>query len=338
MLTSRQDLTGKETVQSPASIIVAGFFRAPPLVGIATGASLSAGRDWMSDPNKPDDVRPSRADVDDVADAAIGVDTRIFRTIWDTFLHTPRVVEAAYAGDREKYVPIIRFFLVLFGLQFALMAFADLPTGMSLEALGATPDTSASIDIWLESGRDCQARLALLDPGSANYAADRAEAMQACRDEVDLTLDRLSSLTSMPLAFLSTLPFLLLLKFYYWRRSFFGHVLAYLAATNASYILVLPFFLIVAFFSGAALFWSGFAASIIWYFVAMARLLHRFYSKNPLIITLQLLGQLAALPIMFLIIAIAQLWLVHLAVDIGHDLSLIDLMAIEAGLNPEDVS
>lgn len=292
----------------------------------------------MTDPHKPDDTRPSRADVDDVADAAIGVDTRIFRTIRDTFLHTPRVVEAAYAGDREKYVPIIRLFLVLFGLQFALMAFADMPSGMSLEALETSQGTGAAIEQWLAAGPDCQARLAPLDATDPGYAANRAEAMQACRAEVDLTLDRMSSLTSTPLAFLSTLPFLLLLKLYYWRRSFFGHVLAYLAATNASYIVVLPFFLIVAFASGAVLFWSGFVASIIWYFVAMGRLLHRFYSQNSLIISLQLLGQLAALPIMFLIIAIIQLLLVHLAVNVGHDLSLIDLMALDAGINPEDES
>ncbi len=292
----------------------------------------------MSDPNQPDDARPSRADVDDVADAAIGVDTRIFRTIWDTFLRTPRVVEAAYAGDREKYVPIIRFFLVLFGLQFALMAFADMPTGMSLEALEASPETSAAIEIWLEAGPDCQARLAPLDASVPGYAAARVEAVQACRAEVDLTLDRMSSLTSMPLAFLSTLPFLLLLKFYYWRRSFFGHALAYLAATNASYIMVLPFFLIVAFASGITLFWLGFVISIIWYFVAMGRLLHRFYSQNLLIVALQLLGQLAALPIMFVILAVVQLWLTHLALSIGHDLSLIDLMALDAGNNPEDLA
>jgi hypothetical protein len=292
----------------------------------------------MSDPNQPDDARPSRADVDDVADAAIGVDTRIFRTLWDTFIHTPRVVEAAYAGDREKYVPIIRIFLVLFGLQFALMAFADMPNGMSLEALAPTPRTAAELEVWLEAGPDCQARLAPLNANDPDYAADRAATVQVCRDEVDLTLDRLSSLTSMPLAFLSTLPFLLLLKFYYWRRSFFGHALAYLAATNASYVMVLPFFLIVAFASGTTLFWAGFAVSIIWYFLAMGRLLHRFYSQNAVIITLQLLGQVAALPVMFLIIAIVQLWITHMALSIGHDLSLIDLMTLDVGTNPEDLA
>ncbi|MEE2527104.1 hypothetical protein V0U79_12060 [Hyphobacterium sp. HN65] len=289
----------------------------------------------MSDPDKPEDVRPSRGDIDDVADAAIGVDTRIFQTIVDTFLHTPRVVAAAYAGDRHTYVPIIRLFLVLFGLQFALMAFANLPVGLTLASLERSGETSENIAAWLEAGPQCQAQLAPLDPQAESYAAARADVLQSCRTDVESTLQTLASYTSAPLVFISTLPFLILLKLFAWRRSVFGHLLAYLAATNASYLLVLPFYAAAIFIPSPALLWSGMAVSTFWYFVAMARLLYRFYSQNRTVVAFQLLAQLAMVPVIFLIVSIAQLVFVHLALGAFHDLSILELMATNAGSNIE---
>ncbi|WP_394694230.1 hypothetical protein [Hyphobacterium sp.] len=283
----------------------------------------------MSDPNKPDDARPSRADVDDVADAAIGVDTRIFRTIWDTFIHTPRVVEAAFAGDREKYVPVIRLFLVLFGLQFVFMALVELPNGMTLQALEVNENTE-TMNEWLMTAPDCQVMFSQMpDPGSLSADALevlRSNAMAECRANVDQTLGRLASFTTMPLTFLSTLPYLLLLKLFYMRRSLFGHLLVYLSATNASYILIFPFFGLFFLFRDASIFWAGFGISLIWYFVAIGRLMFRFYSTNRLLVGLQIFAQVMVTPIMFVLIAIAQLALVHFALQIGHDLSILELM------------
>jgi len=296
----------------------------------------------MSNPNEEQDARPSRADVDDVADAAIGVDTRIFRTLWDTFLFTPRVVEAAFAGDREKYVPIIRLFLVLFGAQFAIMAFADLPAGFSLQALETSDDTRAAVVIWLEQGRDCQTLMGALPTDASTSPEDlaelRSQAFQACRAEVELTLERLSSLTMMPLTFLSTLPFLMLLKFYAWRRSFFGHLLAYLAATNSSYVLMTPLLALMFVGLGQAYFYGAMGIGTLWYFFAMGRILFRYYSPNPFVVGLQLLGQLIALPVMLLIIIIAQFLIVDATLSAFHDLSIWQLFMIDAGITPEDVS
>ncbi|WP_421792178.1 hypothetical protein [Hyphobacterium sp.] len=259
----------------------------------------------MSDPNKPDDVRPSKADVDDIADASIGVDTRIFRTLWDTLVHTPRVVEAAYAGDREKYVPIIRLFLVLFGLQFAIMALLNLPVGLSLETLAPDETSQAAVQVWL-------------DESSESFEA------------VEATLQSASGWSVTIVSFLSSLPFLIMLKFYKWQRSFFGHLLAYLAATNASYIVMLPMMLLGAIGPLEFLFWGGFSLAMIVYFAATARILYRFYSQNAFVVALQTLGLVIILPITFLLMTIALLFIADFALQQAHDMSIWRLFLLSA--------
>ena len=267
----------------------------------------------MSNPHEEHDARASRADVDDVADAAIGVDTRIFRTLWDTFIHTPRVVEAAFAGDRDKYVPIIRLFLVLFGALFAIMAFAGLPIGMSLESLETAPDTTEAIRVWLEQGGQT-------------------------RESVDLTLERLSQLTTTPIMFLGTLPFLLLLKLYRPSRSLFGHLLAFLAATNSSYLVLFPFFIPMLFGYVEITFLLGMAVSLVWYFGITARLLHRFYTSKAWVVALYTGGLILAFPVMIILTVIAQYGLAEFALRTFHDLSIFDLFMIDPGIAPEDTS
>ncbi|WP_421786098.1 hypothetical protein [Hyphobacterium sp.] len=263
----------------------------------------------MNDTRDPQDAKPTRSDVDDVADASFGVDTRIFRTVWDTFIFTPRVVEAAFSGDRKTYVPIIRLFLVLFGAQFAMMAFLGLPVGVTLDALETTPDMARAMESWLaEAGR--------------SY------------DEVNRALEQAAALTTTPLTFIASAMYILLLKAYRPQRSFFGHALAYLAPVNASYI-ALFICIGIWFAAGFALGFSqemmmaGFVfaltLSLVWYFVAAGRVIARFYAKSVIVTILQVLGLFLMLIPMLIVLVIGQYGVAEIVLRAGFDLSLGDL-------------
>ncbi|GJL98187.1 MAG: hypothetical protein DHS20C06_20040 [Hyphobacterium sp.] len=267
----------------------------------------------MIKPDGVEDARPSRADMEDVADAAIGVDTRIFRTLWDTLVHTPRVLEAAYSGDRARYVPIIRLFLVLFGLQFAIMAFLDIPIGMSVESLATSEATTIGVERWLaEAG--------------------------TTRDAVNATLQTANGWTITLLSFLSSLPFLLIMKLYKLKRSFFGHALAYLVATNAAYIVILPFMLLGTIGYTLILFGLSFGLSMVMFYVALARIFARFYSQNPVVVTLQTGGLVLMLPVTLIIMVIGQFLIADLALNWAHDMSIFRLFALAAEATQESIA
>jgi len=267
----------------------------------------------MNNAGNEDDARPSRADIDDVADAAIGVDSRIFRTLWDTLVHTPRVLEAAYSGDRERYVPIIRLFLVLFGLQFAIMGLLNIPIGMSVESLATSEATTIGVERWL------------------------AEA-DTTRDAVNATLQTVNGWTITILSFLSSLPFLLVMKLYKLKRSFFGHALAYLVATNAAYIVILPFMLVGAFGFTMALFATSFIISMIMFYIALARIFARFYSQKPMVIALQTGGLVLLLPVTLIIMVVGQFLIADLALNMAHDMSMFRLFVLAAEVTQESIA
>ncbi len=267
----------------------------------------------MSKTDGVEDARPSRADMEDVADAAIGVDTRVFRTLWDTLVHTPRVLEAAYSGDRARYVPIIRLFLVLFGAQFAIMAFLNLPIGMSVESLESSDVTTLAVERWL------------------------AEAGQT-RDAVNATLQSANGWTITSLTFLSSLPFLLVMKLYQLRRSFFGHALAYLVATNAAYIIILPFMLMGALGFTIILFALSFGLSMIMFYVALARIFARFYSQNPVVVALQIGGLILLLPVTLILMAVGQFLIADLALNWAHDMSIFHLFSLAVEITQEGIA
>lgn len=273
----------------------------------------------MTDTRKPEDARPSRDDVDDIADASIGVDTRIFRTVWDTFLFTPRVVSAAYAGDRQTYVPIIRLFLVLFGAQFAIMAFIGLPVGMTLDTLVPDESQSLMIERWLAEG------------GHSYESVNRA-------------LEQAVALTTTPLTFLSSLLYVLLLKAYRPSRSLFGHALAYLAPVNASYIAM---FLVIGtvFVGGFVLqlpqesvingFLISLLISLVWYFIATARVIARFYANSFIVAALQVFGLFLLFFPMMVLVVLGQFAITELVLQNGFDLSLFRMFEIGAEIDTE---
>jgi hypothetical protein len=276
----------------------------------------------MNDTRDPQDARPTRSDIDDVADASFGVDTRIFRTVWDTVLFTPRVVEAAFSGDRKTYVPIIRLFLVLFGAQFAIMAFIGLPVGLTLDTFAQSEAQRAAIDAWLlENGQ--------------NY------------ENVNRALEQAVALTTTPLTFLASLLYVLLLKAYRPSRSLFGHALAYLAPVNASYIAMFAVMSIV-FVAGFVLqlpqetiingFLFSLAFSLIWYFAAAARVIARFYAHSAIVAALQVLGLFALFFPMMILVFMGQFAMTEAVLQNGFDLSLLDMFEFIESTSPEGPS
>lgn len=260
----------------------------------------------MADSNRPDDTRPTRADADDVADAIVGFDTRILTTIWDTLVHTPRVLQAAYDGNRERYIPIVRMFLVLFGLQFAVMAFIGVPTAPTTEAFATySEDAAADVNAWLEG-----------------EGLDQAE--------VDRDLERAASLTITLLTFLGALPYILLFKAYRPKRSFYGHVLAYLVTTNASYLVMLPLMALSVF--GNFLFWYyvAFISGLVYYYAVTARVFATHYASSIAGVIFKTLGVLALLPLTLIVVGIGQYVVAELVLRIFHDTSFADLFRYSA--------
>lgn len=262
----------------------------------------------MADSNRPDDTRPTRADADDVADAVIGVDTRILTTIWDTIVHTPRVLQAAYEGDRERYIPIIRIFLVLFGLQFAIMAFIGVPTAVTTEMLATESTTGGQeVTVWLE-----------------REGLDQAE--------VDQNLERAASLSITLLTVTAALPFVLLFKLYRARRSFYGHALTYLLTTNVSYLLMLPLIAMSIFGDFLFWYWISMGTGITAYLVATVRVFRSHYADTWAGVFWKTVGVVFLLPVTFAIIVIGQFVVADLTLRFFHDTSLIDLFAVAAEL------
>jgi hypothetical protein len=262
----------------------------------------------MADSNRPDDTRPTRADADDVADAVIGVDTRIFRTIWDTVVHTPRVLQAAYEGDRERYIPIIRMFLVLFGMQFAIMAFVGVPTAMTTEMfMGQSAESEREVLTWLE-----------------NEGLDQAT--------VDQSLERAASLTITLLTVLAALPYLLVFKAYRPKRSFYGHLLTYLLTTNASYLIMLPIFAMAVFGNFVLWYTISMVVGLTAYFVATARVFSTHYAQTVSGVVFKTLGVLALMPLTFIIVGLGQFAVAELTLRIFHDTSFVDLFRTAAEL------
>lgn len=262
----------------------------------------------MADSNKPDDTRPTRADADDVADAMIGVDTRIFRTIWDTVVHTPRVLQAAYDGDRECYIPILRLFLVLFGMQFAIMAFIGVPTAITTEMFVQESTTDGrDVQLWLESeGLD--------------------------REAVDQSLERAASLTITLLTVLAALPYLLIFKAYRPKRSFYGHLLTYLLTTNVSYLVMLPVFALSIFGDFFTWYMISMFVGLSAYFVATARVFSTHYARTVSGVVFKTLGVVLLMPFTFLIVGLGQFAVAEFTLRVFHDTSFIDLFRTAAEL------
>lgn len=260
----------------------------------------------MTTPDMPDDTRPSRADADDVADAMIGVDTRILTTIWDTLIHTPRVLQAAFEGDRSRHVPILRLFLVLFGLQFAVIAFVGVPQALTLDQF-ITEQDAAVLDSWLDG----------LDEAAVNQ-----------------TLERAASVTNTIIIFIASLPYLLLLKLYRPQRSFFGHLLAYLLATNASYLIMLPLILPGAASDFMTWYLISVVVGLLVYFIALGRILYAHYTRKAWLLTVQMLGMILLLPITFLLVGLAQFGVAELVTQAFHDRSFLELLTLAAETPP----
>jgi hypothetical protein len=238
---------------------------------------------------------------DSITIAAFDVDHRIFRSIWHTLIHTPRVGLAGLGGDYSTYLSPIRVFVALIGLQFAVAAIFGAPATMN-------------IDIFLaELPADT---IALVLNGHTVA-------------EVDETLLNWLSLLLWPLTILASIPYILALKLSRPAMTWWGHVMIYLVASNASFIIMaaaLPFYPM-----GEWTMMVGTAVGLLVFLIALGRLIIRFYARTPLGAIARLVVLTLLLPVtMFMGIA-GQFLAAHWVLKREYNLSLIDI--IEAASN-----
>ncbi|MHA6288327.1 hypothetical protein [Maricaulis sp. CAU 1757] len=250
--------------------------------------------------------------LDGVTLAAFDVDMRIFRTMWHSLVHTPRVALAAIQGDFTTYLSPVRVFVALFSFQFLIAALFGMPLTMGLEHLTndvASDETAA----WLAGGLDADGNI----PDA---------------DAVNTTLENWNSILIWPLTVLASLPFLLLLKLYKPSLPFWAHVQMYLVPSNASYVLLIALMPLALLDLGFLA--LGLALSLLLYLVVLGRLIGRFYSRTRLGATLRLLGLILLLPVTLAISTAGQFITTHLILENQYGLSMIGL--IEANLGDSD--
>jgi hypothetical protein len=238
---------------------------------------------------------------DSITIAAFDVDHRIFRSIWHTLVHTPGVGLAGLAGDYSTYLSPIRVFVALIGLQFTVAAIFGAPATMNTDVFlaGLPSDTTTQIL-------------------NGHTVA-----------EVDDTLLNWLSILLWPLTIMASIPYILALKLCRPAMSWWGHVMIYIVASNASFIImaaVLPFYPLAE--------WTvlaGTAAGLLVFLIALGRLVARFYARTPQGIAWRLVLLTLLLPVTMFIGIAGQFLATHWVLKREYNLSLIDI--IEAAAN-----
>jgi hypothetical protein len=262
------------------------------------------------DPKKPEQDKPARGRLlpdprgdafDSITIAAFDVDHRIFRSIWHTLFHTPRVGQAGLAGDYSTYLSPIRVFVALVGLQFAVAAIFGAPATFTTEVFLA--------------GMSIEASTQILNGHSVI--------------EVDDTLLNWLSLLVWPLTIIASIPYILALKLSRPAMSWWGHVTIYLVASNASFIIMagmLPFYPL-----GQWTMLAGTAIGLLVFLIALGRLVARFYARTPFGTAWRLILLTLLLPVTMLIGVAGQFLAAHWVLKREYNVSLIDI--IEAASN-----
>ena len=237
--------------------------------------------DGTQDTQAPGKVasREPESPLDSMTIAIFDVDTRIFRTMLDSFIKAPAVATAAIQRDYALYLSPIRVFIALFSFQFVVAALFGTPVSTTIDSLVVgLPD--ADIDVWLTTARH-------------SFETPLTQA------QVDDALKAAQSLMLWPLTVISSLPYLVALKLYRPSTPLWGHVQIYLVATNASFILMIS--LIPLHLLGISGMMTGMLVAAVAYFTVMGIFLAHFYGQTVLGLILRLAGLIALLPITFLI-------------------------------------
>lgn len=157
---------------------------------------------------------PAGPKLSELADAAgVGLERRILVTLRDTLLSPGRAAQAAF--DRsETHVSQLKLFFVLGGLMLSAAALFGAPLILNIETMA------------YEGGED--SALAYI----AAHGADP--------EALDAALSRWLGVLIWPIIVLSSSCFVLALKLMRPSLSWWGHILIYLVATNATSLVSIP--------------------------------------------------------------------------------------------------
>ncbi|MGJ3232204.1 MAG: hypothetical protein ACFE0P_10430 [Oceanicaulis sp.] len=168
----------------------------------------------MSDQSKRPAQGPAGPRLSELADAAgIGLERKIFKTLYDTLIRPGRAARAAF--DRaDDHVSQLKLFAVLFGLYLSAGAFFGAPTAMTIESL--------------------------VPPGQVGAAFDFIRAQGADPVDVNAAMSRWGGFLVWPIMTIASAVYILVLKISKPSVTWFGHVLIYLIASNAMTLIGIP--------------------------------------------------------------------------------------------------
>jgi hypothetical protein len=248
---------------------------------------------------KPNDI------LDSVSIAAFDLDGRIFRTLWHSLIRTPDVALAGATGNYSQYLSPLRVFVALFSFQFVVASLFGTPLAGSLDQLTVSLEPDA-VEAWLATGRNAAGEI----PTAA---------------EVNQTIESWGAMLLWPITVITALPYLLLLKLYRPSVPLWGHLQFFLAATNASFVVMIATIPLIVL--GLGWFSLGIAFAMVVYYFCTGRIVVRFYSHSAGGAALRLLGLFLLMPVTLLMTGIGQILGTAFTLDVNYDLSLIRLYA-----------
>lgn len=223
----------------------------------------------------------------------------VFRTLVDTLIFTPRIARDVIAGTRAYFSPL-RLFISLMGMTFAIVTFIGLPNVFSLETMMAA-------DGW------DRVRAALAERGHTF-------------EEVSATVSRWGGLLNWPILVASMIPYLVVIKLFRPSISWWHHLQCYVAANNAMLIaslLALPLLLV-----GELIFIVAQSLTAVVFFVALIRIGSGGYGLGPVaLFGLFIASLLVTIPSTLLIVILTMTGM-ELVLQLGYDVSFMELMSI----------
>ena len=241
-------------------------------------------------------------------DAILGWNSRFFRTVFDSLVRPVPVARAALASDTTRYTSALRLFIFLYGLLMGLAALIGGPVSPGLAGMTqAGPD---DLEQWLAGGSHT---LVEIEDGLAFWFG----------------------VIIWPITAISSSFYILLLKAYAPNRTLYGHLLIYLITNNGAIgvqiLLMVGLAPWVDVLTAAVISTS---ALLLVYLAITARVIFALYAQTVLGGMMKLLGVVLVLPISIVISSVLQFAFVVLYLQIGYDLSLFQLIAIQAGDTP----
>ncbi len=248
---------------------------------------------------------PSGPSANELFDAIFGWNARFLGTIWASLVNPVDVARAALSSDSTRYASALRLFVFLYGLLMAISAFFGSIASPGLAAsTGAGPE---ALEAWVAgSGHD----------------------LAHIEDQVGFW----SSIFIWPITAVSSACYILLFKAYAPQRTFYGHLLVYLITNNGAVGVQIVLILALAFVADAAtVSLVTTAALLVTYLVITARVISALYARTVLGTIMKLLGVILIVPVSLIISGVLQFTFIALLLWLGFDLSLLDLMVLQAG-------